>query len=309
METWFILAEEYLAKAIPIIEENYGALKALFKGKLDAPAAPDYHPELDSLDFLNDNETRLYQSYVGILRWAIELGRIDLAHTGATMATFMAAPRKGHIVAMLRVFAFLRKHISCKLVVDPRERDWSNKIWISANWKEFYPDIKEDLPSNAPKPRGKSIQLNMFCDASHATNLVTRRFTTGIIIFLNGTPVKWYSKRQNTIDSSTFGSEFVALKIAAEMNDAMHYKVCMLGIPISEATKTFCDNNSVVLNVKRPESTLQKKQNSIAYHKNRECVAMEAMRIHHEPGTSNLADFLTKWLPPHKHLELCCCML
>ena len=61
------------------------------------------------------------------------------------------------------------------------------------------------------------------------------------------------------------------------MNDAMHYKVCMLGIPISEATKTFCDNNSVVLNVKRPESTLQKKYNSIAYHKVRECVATEAM--------------------------------
>ena len=84
-----------------------------------------------------------------------------------------------------------------------------------------YPDIKEDLPSNAPKPHGKSIKLNIFCDASHATNQVTRRSTTGIIIFLNGTPVKWYSKRQNTIESSTFGFEFVALKIAAEMNDAM----------------------------------------------------------------------------------------
>jgi len=121
--------------------------------------------------------------------------------------------------------------------------------------------------------------------------------------------VKWYSHRQNTIESSIFGSELVALKIAAEMNDAMCYKLRMLSILMSEPTNTFCDNNSVVLNVTRPESTLQKKQNSIAYHKNRECVAMEAMRIHHEPGTSNLADFLTKWLPPHKHLELCCCML
>jgi len=104
------------------------------------------------------------------------------------MATFMAAPHKGHMVAILRVFAYLRKHISCKLVVDPQECDWSNKIWISADWKESYPDIKDNLPSNAPKPRGKSIQLNMFCDASHATSLVTRQSTTGIIIFL-----EWYS--------------------------------------------------------------------------------------------------------------------
>ena len=55
------------------------------------------------------------------------------------------------------------------------------------------------------------------------------------------------------------------------MNDAMRYKLCMLGIPISEPTNTFWDNNSVVLNVTRPESTLQHKQISIAYHKVREC--------------------------------------
>jgi hypothetical protein len=57
----------------------------------------------------------------------------------------------------------------------------------------------------------------MFCDAAHATCLSTRRSTTGIIIFINGSPISWYSKRQNTIETSTFGSEFVALKIALEM--------------------------------------------------------------------------------------------
>ena len=92
------------------------------------------------------------------------------------------------------------------------------------------------------------------------------------------------------------------------MNDAMCYKLRMLSILMSEPTNTFCDNNSVVLNVTRPKSTLQTKHSSITYHKVRECVATEAMRIHHEPGTSNLADILTKWLPPHKHLELFCCM-
>ena len=51
METWFISAEECLTKAIPIIEENYGALKALFKGKLDVPAAPNYHPGIRFLGF------------------------------------------------------------------------------------------------------------------------------------------------------------------------------------------------------------------------------------------------------------------
>ena len=78
--------------------------------------------------------------------------------------------------------------------------------------------------------------------------------------------------------------------------------------PIDGPTNTFCDNNSVVQNVTRPESVLQKKHNSIAYHKVRESVASTAMRVLHEPGATNLADLLTKWLPPLKNMACCKCM-
>ena len=120
------------------------------------------------------------------------------------------------------------------IVFDAKAKDFSDIIWDSADWSEFYPDaVKhgEAIPSNAPPPRGNAVQLNMFCDASHATDLVTRRSTTGIIFLMNGARVKWYSKRQNTIESSTFGSEFFALKIASEMNDGLRYKLRMFGIP------------------------------------------------------------------------------
>jgi len=311
-EAWFISAEDYLEKALPVIEATFRPLKAMFKTKLDAPppASPNFDHELDDTDFLNENDTKLYQSYIGILRWAIELGRIDLAHIGATLAKFMATPRKGHMVAVLRIFACIKKYLKCQIVIDPHERDWSNLSWLSENWKEFYPNVNEEMPINASKPAcGNSVQSNMFCDASHATNLMTRRSTTGIIIFLNGTPVTRYSKRQNTIESSTFGSEFIALKIATEMNNGLRYKLPMLGIAIDKPTNTFCDNNSVLLNLTKPDSTLQKKYNSIAYHKVRESVATGSLRVHHKPGATNLADVLTKWLPPHKHFELCCHML
>jgi hypothetical protein len=119
----------------------------------------------------------------------------------------------------------------------------------------------------------------MFCDAAHATCLSTRRSTTGIIIFINGSPISWYSKRQNTIETSTFGSEFVALRIALEMNDALRYKLRMMGIPINGPSNCFCDNESVWKNSTMPQSTLSKKHNSVAYHKCRECVAKGAVRI------------------------------
>jgi hypothetical protein len=122
---------------------------------------------------------------------------------------------------------------------------------------------------------------------------------------LNGTPVRWYSKRQNTIEASTFGSEFVALRIATEMNEDIRYKLRMFGVPIDGPTNGFCDNASVVKNVTRPESTLQKKHNSIAYHKVRESVTAGALRICHDPGKCNLADLLTKFLPTPAH-KACC---
>jgi hypothetical protein len=81
------------------------------------------------------------------------------------------------------------------------------------------------VPGDSPEPRGQPIQLNMYCDAAHATNLVTRLSTTGGYILANSSPILWYSKRQNTIESSVFGSEFVALKIATEMNEGLRYKI------------------------------------------------------------------------------------
>jgi hypothetical protein len=109
--------------------------------------------------------------------------------------------------------------------------------------------------------------------------------------------IQAYSKRQNTIETSTFGSEFIALNIAAEMNDALRYKLRMMGVAIDGPTNCFCNNKSVVTNAVVPQSTLNKKHNFVAYHKVRESVAWEAIQIAHKKGTNNLADMLTTFLP------------
>jgi hypothetical protein len=86
-------ADGYLEKALPVVKERFGPLKSLFtKSRCDIPAPPNYHPELDQSPFLNDDDTRLYQSYIGTICWAIEIGCIDLAYTASTMAKFMSAP-------------------------------------------------------------------------------------------------------------------------------------------------------------------------------------------------------------------------
>ena len=102
-------------------------------------------------------------------------------------------------------------------------------------------------------------------------------------------PVAWYSKKQGTIEGSTFGSEFTALKTGMEANRGLRYKLRMMGIPIDGPTYVYCDNMLVVHNTTKPESTLKKKSNAIAYHAVREAVAMGEILIAYINTKENIA--------------------
>jgi hypothetical protein len=83
-----------------------------------------------------------------------------------------------------------------------------------ADWHEFYRDAKEIIPDDAPEPRGVVVSMHGFVDVVHASNRVTRWPETGIVIFLNRASISWYSKRQNTVKSSIFGSD-ISLNVAS----------------------------------------------------------------------------------------------
>jgi hypothetical protein len=136
--------------------------------------------------------------------------------------------------------------------------------------------------------------MTAFIDADHAGDVLTRRSRTGVLIYLNRSPILWHSKKQNSVETSAFGSEFVALKTGVELIKGLRYKLRMMGVPLDGPTNVRCDNMSVVYNTSRPESTLKKKSNSIAYHFVRENVANETIRVAYESTMSNLADCLTK---------------
>jgi hypothetical protein len=172
------------------------------------------------------------------------------------------------------------------------------------DWTPCYPNAKEQIPPNAPEPKGNSILISCFVDADHAGNQITRRSHTGIIIFCNKAPIIWFSKQQNTVETSTFGSEFIAACIAVELIEGLCYKLWMFRIPIDGPANMYGDNGSVVTNCTKPESTLKKKHNSIAYHKVRESVAQGTIRITKENGETNLADVLTKPLAGPRLKEL-----
>ena len=121
-----------------------------------------------------------------------------------------------------------------------------------ANWKDFYSNVEEELPPRIPEPRGNPVNTSAFVDADHAGNFVTGCLHTGIIIFVQNARIIWFLKRHNTVEASTFGSEFFALRICKELVFALQYKLRMFRIPIEGPANVFCDNRGVVFNSRRP---------------------------------------------------------
>jgi hypothetical protein len=74
-----------------------------------------------------------------------------------------------------------------------------------------------------------------------------------VLIFVNRAPIIWFSKRQNTVETSMFGSEFVAMKIAVELIESLQYKLRMLGVPVDGPSDVFCDNQAVVGSAQEPD--------------------------------------------------------
>ena len=137
----------------------------------------------------------------------------------------------------------------------------------------------EELPDRMLKPKGRMAKIICFVDASHATKKVNRKSHNTYVIFGNRAPIIWHSKRQNTMESSTFTSKFIALKACMERIVGVRSKLRMFGIPIDGVADLLCDNQSVVNDSSKFESTLDKKHASIAYHAVRWSVAAGIIRV------------------------------
>ena len=151
----------------------------------------------------------------------------------------------------------------CKLFFDPQHPNFDERAFKEHDCFEFYRDDKERLPNDSTKPRGNMVSTHCFVDSDHAGDKVTRRSQTGILIFDNRAPILLYRKRQNTVETSTFGSEFIAMKTKVEQVKSLRYKLCMFGVPLELPTNMFCDNEAVFKNASIPDSTLKKKHTSI----------------------------------------------
>ena len=166
----------------------------------------------------------------------MELGRVDILYEFATMSTHLAMPRIGHLQELFHMFGYLKVNPKRKLAFDPDHPMVNERQFKRYGWHDFYRGFKEAIPGDMPTPRGNDASTHCFVDADLARNSVHRRSQTGILIFVNRAPIIWYSKRQNTVKFSTFGSEITAMKNSIELIEALRYKLRVFGVPVDGAT-------------------------------------------------------------------------
>ena len=196
---------------------------------------------------------------------------------------------------MMRVFGYLKAHPNGAVIVDPGLPDHDKfKSPQGMDWTEFYPDAKPEEWIGMPAELGRAVRITCYVDADHAHDHLTRRSVTGIILFINNTPIRWISKCQKTVETSTYGSELVAARIAVDLIIKMVHSLRSLGVPIDGPALLLGDNQSVVLNTTVPSSVLKKKHNAVAFHHICKAIAVRICHFVHTPSHENHTDIMTE---------------
>ena len=99
---------------------------------------------------------------------------------------------------------------------------------------------------------------------------------------------------QGTVETSAYGAELVATRIAVELIIAWRYNLRMLGVELEESSYLVGGNMLVVVNTTIPSSILKKKNQSCNYHKVRESIATGVITYGHIKSEENVTDMLTK---------------
>ena len=154
--------------------------------------------------------------------------------------------------------------------------------------------MPKEMPDNALEALGRGVDITGYVVTDYAGDQITCWSNTGILIFFNSAPIIWPSKRQSTIESSTFGSEFIALKTALEILMVLQYKLRMMGVPINRPAYIFGDNMILVNVVYIPQCNFFKKHLGVCYHAVQETSADGIWSVGFVKGKYNIAYFLTK---------------
>ena len=143
---WANIPARYVKESVEIIEKYLAKLAdarwQLPKNKVENPFVRYYAPEMDETSALDQELASCYHYFIVMLRWLVEIGRVDITTVVSMMAYQMDMSRKGHSEAVLNVFAFLRQRYNSRMVFDPTYPAINISDFKEWKCKDFYGELK-----------------------------------------------------------------------------------------------------------------------------------------------------------------------
>ena len=169
--------------------------------------------------------------------------RFDIHVQVATMSRFKAAPRQKHMERLNRIYSYAIRTKDYAIMFRTDQPEYSFLPDQDFDWAySVYGNVQEILPDDMPDPLGEAVITTTTMDANLTHCLSTGKSLTGCLHFVNKTPVDWYSERQARVETTTYGSEFVAAKTATEQIMDIRQTLRYLGAPIGAKSVLFGDN-------------------------------------------------------------------
>ena len=173
---------------------------------------------------------------------------------------FRAQPRKGHLDRAKMIVGYLLFLPDGAIRFRTGEPDFSSLKDQEYDWTRIvYFAACEQIPHDIPKPLWENVQTTHYVDVNLHHDLATGKAVTAVFHFLNQTPIDAYTKRQSTVETATYGSEFVDARTAVDQIINIGTTLRYLGVPIRDKSNMFGDNRSVVTSSTIPNSNISKR--------------------------------------------------
>jgi len=217
----------------------------------------------------SDEETRImakkpYKSFLGQILFIAITCRPDISTAVSLCGRFAQNPGVKHWMALLRIAAYLISTQSLALELGGFCRNVSLEAYSDANW---------------------------------GGDTDNRRSRSGHVLLLNGSPIVWVSKLQQSVALSSTESEYVALSLCCQDVAWTRNLLDQLGFKQHEPTNVFEDNASCIKIAESKRQMPGVKHVEIRYHFVRDMVQQGIVRLSPIGTTEMLADTLTKCLP------------
>ena len=143
VHAWAFSSSQYVHEAFKSVEEHLKKVgKKLMSKKPGTPIPTSYSPELDITPELISTDTAYYQLLVGILRWIVELGRVEIYLEVSLISSNLALNREGHLDKLFHIFAYLKWKHRARMVFDPTYPYIENDDFPRHNWEKHYGEVK-----------------------------------------------------------------------------------------------------------------------------------------------------------------------